>query len=189
MTIMTRIIQLCKADIHGLMDQFEDRRLLLRQYQREMEESLYHTEDSLSRLGACQQQLEHDLVMRQQEIDKLEEDITQALLQKRDDIAKMLLRKKRLQQKYCEQLHQQLNTVTREQDELHELLKARRLRYQQLKARADLLLRDEGHATGDQGCGETFAQDYFLQGDEDEIELELLRRKEQFSNSRGAENE
>jgi len=40
MAILTRIIQLFKADIHGVMDQLEDQGLLLKQHLRDMEESL-----------------------------------------------------------------------------------------------------------------------------------------------------
>ena len=32
MGIMTRIMRLCKADLHGVMDQLEDKELLLKQY-------------------------------------------------------------------------------------------------------------------------------------------------------------
>ena len=40
MGIMSRMLRLWKADLHGVMDQLEDKALVLKQYLREMEVSL-----------------------------------------------------------------------------------------------------------------------------------------------------
>ena len=50
MGIMTRMLRLCKADVHGVMDQLEDKGLLLKQYLREMETSLGHKEQQVNAL-------------------------------------------------------------------------------------------------------------------------------------------
>ena len=41
MNVFTRITRIFRADIHGVMDRLEDRELLLKQYLREMDESLH----------------------------------------------------------------------------------------------------------------------------------------------------
>ena len=53
MGIMTRMLRLCKADVHGVMDQLEDKGLLLKQYLREMETSLGHKEQQISGLSSA----------------------------------------------------------------------------------------------------------------------------------------
>ena len=40
MSILTRMIRLCKADIHGVMDEMENKELMLKQHLRDMEEAL-----------------------------------------------------------------------------------------------------------------------------------------------------
>ena len=40
MGIMARVIRLCKADLHGVMDQLEDKDLLLKQHLREMQAAM-----------------------------------------------------------------------------------------------------------------------------------------------------
>ena len=37
MGILSRVVRLCKADLHGVMDQMEDKELLLKQHLREMQ--------------------------------------------------------------------------------------------------------------------------------------------------------
>ena len=53
MRIVTRIIRIFKADIHGVIDQLEDQDLLLKQYLRDMEEALHQKEAKLQNLSMC----------------------------------------------------------------------------------------------------------------------------------------
>ena len=53
MGIMTRIMRVWRADLHGVMDQLEDKGLLLKQYLREMEDSLQQ------KTARCEQLTEH----------------------------------------------------------------------------------------------------------------------------------
>jgi phage shock protein A len=47
MGILTRIVRICKADIHGVMDHIEDQGLLLKQHLRDMEKALSEKEAGL----------------------------------------------------------------------------------------------------------------------------------------------
>ena len=51
MGVMTRIFRLFKADLHGVMDQVEDKTLLLKQCVREMEGSLQEKRQRLDGLN------------------------------------------------------------------------------------------------------------------------------------------
>lgn len=94
MGIASRLIRLCKADLHGVMDQIEDRELLLKQYLREMEEALAVKKEHLERLMARRTRAERDLVSYRDKVGALEEDIALAVAREKDDIARMLIRKK-----------------------------------------------------------------------------------------------
>ena len=93
MGITTRLVRIFKADIHGVMDQLEDKGLLLKQYLRDMENALSEKETGLRKITvarALAQQESEDYVL---EIEKLEQDLTVALKKDRDDIARLLVKK------------------------------------------------------------------------------------------------
>jgi phage shock protein A len=178
MGILTRVMRLCKADLHGVMDQLEDKDLLLKQYLREMESSLQEKENRLNQIARSEDGVRQELDLRAEEIEKLEKDLTLSLRKEKDDIAKLLIRKLRGQQAVCEQLRRQLRTLEEERQRLGRLLGEQRLQYDQLKVKAaSFSNRMQQHAFDEaqnlvQGAGGCAAVD------EKEIELELLRRKE-----------
>jgi phage shock protein A len=94
MGIASRLIRLCKADLHGVMDQIEDQELLLKQYLREMEEALAAKKTHLERLQARRAQNGRDLAGCRDKVGAIEEDIALAVAREKDDIARMLIRRK-----------------------------------------------------------------------------------------------
>ena len=56
MAIITRMIRLFKADIHGVMDQIEDQGLLLKQHLRDMEATLVQKEAGLKKMVLAKEQ-------------------------------------------------------------------------------------------------------------------------------------
>lgn len=186
MGIMTRILRLWKADIHGVMDQLEDKELLLKQYLREMENDLQKKEGRLQQFAAAGRKISNDLAAGRQEIDKLEEDLRLALRKENDEIAKALIRKQRIQHKHCEHLQQQREILDEEQEHLSGLLDQQRLQYASLKVKAatyrcqaqtNSFIEDD---TIFSEVGNAFTID------EDEIDLELMRRKETLQKEGGA---
>jgi phage shock protein A len=93
MAILTRIFQLFKADIHGVMDQIEDQGLLLKQHLRDMQESLVQKETQLKKMGTARDQAQQEFQMGKKETDNLESDLEVAIKKDRDDIARMLIKK------------------------------------------------------------------------------------------------
>lgn len=178
MGIMTRMLRLCKADVHGVMDQLEDKGLLLKQYLREMETSLGQKEHQVSALTQRIGQLASQIARHIDEMDKLEGDLTLALEREKDDIARMLIRRRRVFEIATSHLREQIETMTQEKTQLSETLANQRLQYETLSAKAgsfcrqttDRLFETASHPR----AGTIFSVD---PGDE-EIELELLRRKE-----------
>ncbi|MGD9249486.1 MAG: PspA/IM30 family protein, partial [Desulfobacteraceae bacterium] len=86
MGILSRMFRLCKADVHGVMDQMEDKGLLLKQYLREMESGLKEKEARLSQITQRFRHLESELSHRRQELRKMEEDLQLAVRREKDDI-------------------------------------------------------------------------------------------------------
>lgn len=178
MAIFSRMLRLFKADVHGVMDQLEDKGLLLKQYLREMETAL---EEKETRLAAMQQALRQsgiDLARRNEEIEKLENDLELAVRKAKDDIARMLIRKRCILQTSCEQLTRHIASLTETHDSLSETLAQQRLQYDQLK----LKIAAFNQQAQPDGLAAIVAEADASQGwkapTDEEIELELLRRKE-----------
>jgi phage shock protein A len=178
MGIATRIVKIFKADIHGVMDQFEDRGLLLKQYLRDMEDALNQKEVALARKVARKNQVQkkhHTYVQQHQAFDH---DLTVAVEKGQDDIARVLIRKTKSLEGLCDELADQAAVLDEEisQDKQH--LSEQRLQYEQLKIRSAEFF----HRTEMQGrerpLGDVIPSRIPAELSEEEIELELLKRKE-----------
>ncbi len=178
MGILSRMLRLCKADVHGVMDQLEDKGLLLKQALREMEAGLKAKDNRLAHISGRCRQIERELSARREEVKKLEKDLDLAVSKEKDDIARMLIRKRRTLQSSCDQLVGQMVGLTEEQNALSETLARQRMKYDQLKIKAAAFCQQaesrEFEATAD--ASDTAYG--WKAPTEEEIELELLQRKE-----------
>lgn len=91
MGTLTRLVRLCKADIHGVMDQMEDRDLLLRQHLRDMREELDRKESRLAGMLASREDARREREHRARE--SLEQDLELAIAREKDEIARTLIGK------------------------------------------------------------------------------------------------
>lgn len=178
MGIMTRMLRLCKADVHGVMDQLEDKGLLLRQYLREMEDSLENKERQIQGMTRNAEQLQHHILRHGEEMEKLEADLNLAIEKEKDDIARMLIRRRRFLENACRCLKDQHETIAREKSALSATLADQRLQYETLKARADAYCRQTDQRLWAEESGVQNGQWGPLDPKEEEVELELLQRKE-----------
>lgn len=178
MGIMTRLLRLWKADVHGVMDQLEDKALLLKQYMREMETSLQQKESHLAQLGRTCEQIKNDLAIREKELGKIETDIELSVRKDKDDIARKLIRKRLTLQAEAQRLDTELEQLQEEEKRVSEILRQQQLQYERLKVKAAAYCqRSEGRPGG--GAEWSGAASPCLATDE-EVELELLRCKETF---------
>jgi phage shock protein A len=184
MAILSRMMRLFKADVHGVMDQLEDKNLLLKQYLREMEASLEDKAGRLRRGGQAVRQAEGDLAQREAEVQKLEKDLDLAVRKEKDDIARMLIRKRRSLHSSCGQLKHQIEALTQENSRLTETLARQRLQYDQLKVKV-AAFRQQARSEGaddiivlDDIIAAVGPSQAWRAPTEEEIELELLQRKE-----------
>ena len=178
MGIMSRMLRLCKADVHGVMDQLEDKGLLLKQALREMETGLKTKELHLGKITGRIRQAERDLAQRRDETRKLEKDLELAVSKGKDDIARMLIRKRRILEDSCGQLDDRITGLSEEQNVLSETLDRQRLQYDRMKIKAAAFYQ----RAESRGFEDVFTAAEATRGwkvpTEEEIELELLQRKE-----------
>ena len=178
MAILSRMFRLCKADLHGVMDQLEDRGLLLKQYVREMEESLAHKAGRQAQIDDGCRKIQNDLDLRRKELEKVEADLSLAVRKDKDEIAKMLIRKRWVLKNTNDQIGHQLQILEEEKGRVAELLASQRLQYDQLKVRADAFCRaaEQQGFEMDVPAGEGFPN--WQAPSDEEVDLELLQRKE-----------
>jgi len=178
MGVFSRVFRLCKADLHGVMDQLEDKGLLLKQYLREMEESLKNKEARLEQIARSCGRIQRDLGQRHQQVQKLEQDLDLAVRKEKDEIARMLIRKRRALQGGCEQLQCQLEILTEEKAKLGQTLERQRLQYDELKIKAAVYCRQAEQRQFEEPAAAVDASFAWQAPSEEEIELELLQRKD-----------
>ncbi len=178
MTIFNRFVKLCKADIHGVMDQMEDKGLLLKQYIREMEESLGKKQIQLKKLKTSREKTKKDHESHVRELEKLESDITTAVERKKDDIARMMIRKKKTLLIYIEEFCRHIERQEDEITQLDECIKEQQLRYENLNLRVSGYFRNKELNEMENNICRTFPNAVESTVSDEEIELELINRKE-----------
>jgi phage shock protein A len=178
MAILTRILQLFKADIHGVMDHIEDQGLLLKQHLRDMEESLVQNEAKLKQMCFARDQAQQDYEKGVKENSNLEQDLAVAIRKDRDDIARMLIKKLKplahIQSERCGHIDR-LNYETKQFKENIEL---QRLQYEQLRQQAAIFFHRTEKQNEDHRWPAMQADFGVHDLSDEEIELELLQRKE-----------
>jgi phage shock protein A len=186
MTIMTRFLRLMKADVHGVMDQLEDKGLLLRQYLREMETSLGHKEAQLNALSDRMERLSVHVQRQEAEMKKVDQDVDLALSKEKDDIARTLIRRHRDLEIATGHLEEQIGALAQEKTRLVETINDQKLQYDTLQARAEVWHRraaDEPFVSATRSFPNAGPPSHSC---DEEIELALIRRKAALDRQGGA---
>ena len=136
MGIMSRFVRIFKADIHGVMDQLEDKALLLKQYLRDMEASLEQKETRLKKVNAARNQARRECDKYSLEIHKMEQDIETAIQKGKDDIARLLIKKLRPLCKLRDGLADHMDTLDQDAAGFQDCIARQRLQLDQLRHRA-----------------------------------------------------
>ena len=178
MGIASRIVNIFKADIHGVMDQLEDQGLLLKQHLRDMQEALNRKEAELAgkRSWRHQTQKEHDRY--DQQYQALDHDLTVAVRKGQDDIARMLIRKTNPLSNLCDELAGQIAALDEEISQMKAHLEQQSLQYEQLKIRSADFFHRTDMQVREKKLEEIMPESVAGRMSEEEIELELLKRKE-----------
>jgi len=177
MSILTRFVKLCRADIHGVMDQMEDKGLLLREYLREMEEELAQKTARRESLAASMTRLKQELAEYDTQIEAAEKDLAVAIRKEKDDIARFVIRKIKPLTQHRDALGRRITDLETEMEQIAGRLDAQRLQYDRLRLQAKTYFQKVGM---EKGCPPFLRESAAFSGamSEEEVELELLRRKE-----------
>ncbi len=185
MKLLDRMMTLLRADAHGVMDQLEERGLLLKQHLRDAEQALGRERAELSTLSEALRRDREELALMRRDADALDEDVGLALARGEEELARFAIRKllplrealarlaDRIERREAER--ERLTRRTTEQGAAFEALE-QRVAAQLARMRAE---RAEG-AEGIRGTGAPVR--------EEEVELELLRRRGAGTNLEGAES-
>jgi phage shock protein A len=178
MAILTRIFRLFKADIHGVMDQIEDQGLLLKQHLRDMEEALVQKEAKLKQMCFAKDQARQDYEKGKNESNNLEQDLGVAIRKDRDDIARMLIKKLKplahIQSERCSHI----DRLNHEIEQFREAIELQRLQFEQLRQQAANFFHRTQKQNEDHGWPAMQAGFGVHDLSDEEVELELLQRKE-----------
>jgi phage shock protein A len=181
MGIASRIVNIFKADIHGVMDQLEDRTLLLKQYLRDMEKALNQKEADIAKKITLRNQIQREHDNYHQQHQSLDNDLTVAVQKGKDDIARMLIRKTKPLVGLRDELGAQLATLDDELAQLKAHLSQQRLQYEELKIRSTEYFSRTERLGRENDVQASVADKIGGELSEEEIELELLKRKEQLT--------
>jgi phage shock protein A len=185
MGIVARVIRLCKADMHAVMDQMEDKDLLLRQHLREMEAALADRQAGIDRLEESLRAGRRDLVRFENQLQGLEADLERAVARNKDAIARMLIRKRFPLRETVKNLAHQLNAMAEKLAAEQERLDAQGRAYDETRHRVA--------ATRERRRGAEPLPHWGLAAgtppsvpSEEEIEWELLQCKEAAASGRAS---
>ncbi len=178
MGIMTRVVKIFKADIHGVMDQLEDQGLLLKQHLRDMEEALNLQEVGLQKKIVSRKQVQQEHDQYKQQSETLENDLAVAIQKNKDDIARMLIKKIKPLNDLRDELARHIKILDEEIAQSKDHLDQQRLRYEQLKHRSVEFFHKTQMQEWQNDLSEIVPDGKYGELSEEEIELELLKRKE-----------
>ena len=178
MGILSRAVRLCKADLHGVMDQMEDKDLLLRQHLREMQAAMTERQARIDRLEETLRTGKRNRSQAAQQLQNLEEDLDRAVARGRDDIARMLIRKVFPMRKGLAQMDQRLEETAQCLDEEQDRLGVQRLAYDETRQRVAAARERARNAALMPDMEPAEAGGHSWAPSEEEIEWELLQRKE-----------
>ena len=185
MGILNRLVRMCKADIHGVMDQLEDKALILKQSLREMENELDQKEHRLNKMLTSREQAQNEIEAYQAESRKLEQDVTSALEKEKDDIARLLIRKLKAVGGHQEALSRHIDRLDRDISRFRGSVVEQRRQYEQLRLKAKEYFRIRERGSWDGSVSVSRSESDVMEPRDLEIELEFLQRKEALKKKAG----
>jgi phage shock protein A len=189
MGMMTRFVRMWKADMHGVMDQLEDKGLTLKQSLRDMEEELERKKAGLQKMIASRDDFFRELDKKLHECDKLEQDLQIAVAKEKDDIARLLIKKIKPLKNHCDSIQHHIEELERDIDQYRRCVEEQRLQYEQFHLRADEYFHQAQRRQWENDVPSEFFHGGTAEPTAEEIELELLRRKEAIQAKGGNYNE
>lgn len=176
MKIFDRVARLVKSDAHGILDQLEERSLLLKQHLRDAELELRHKRAQVEALAEQQRQLREEADRLDARVASLDEDVELALAGEKDELARFAIRRLLPVREANRGVKAKIAEVAASRDRVAERLAEQEAEFEELERRVQTRLAEERHERQAPPPPERSVAD-------EEVELELLRR----SSAAGAE--
>jgi phage shock protein A len=178
MALISRMVQLLKADIHAVMDRIENQGRLLKQYLRDMEQSLVEKQVRLNRMRAARDRTQQDHQQSEKEIVILEQDLQVAIKKNRDAMARRLIKKLKPLIRLQTERRSHLNRLSHAIEQFKAHTEQQRLQYAQLRQKAAEYFYGRQRPNWKPPGPAAPSGLRIDEPGEEEIEWELLRRKE-----------
>lgn len=180
MRFFHRFLHLASADAHGVLDSLEDRGLLLRQCLREAELEVARKRARRDELDSALEILARQHEQLVQRGEQLDADVKLALGRAEEELARFAIRRLIGLRKHLERLDEKLRGHREERDKLAVKLDEQSRDLEELRDRVRQALAEERAAEHD-ACDPVTDEGAVR---DEEIELELLRRRETGSEDR-----
>jgi len=182
MKILDRMTLMLRADAHGVMDQLEERSLLLKQHLREAEAELSRKRALAASLAEEEQTLNSQLEGLNRELEALDSDVDLALAEGKDELARFAVRRLLPKREAGVRIGQRLQGLAEERQRIEERLESQSAEFDQLKRRVRARLAAiEEQARNRANDGWPDAERAFdhrgSDAADEEVELEILRRR------------
>ncbi len=181
MRFLDRLALAVKADAHGVMDQLEERSLLVKQHLREAELELTRKRARAEALEEEERRLAEECRRLDSQVEALDEDVELALAGHKDELARFALRRLLPLRQAAQDKRLRIAELRESRTRLLERLEAQEAELDALRARAraqlaaaDARRTEPAPATGLAGVAD------------EQVELELLRRQRAGARGEGA---
>jgi phage shock protein A len=179
MDVLKRLVRICRADLHGLLDRLEDKRLLLKHHLRDMQRLLDQEQDNCRQIAADIERLRRTKSRIQSRMDAIEVDLKPALDTENDALARILLRRLKPLADLKKALECRQSAREQEKKQMDFNLAQRRLIFERLQLRSETFLQTAEMQP------EAVHEDFAFGGpnlrgpDEEEVEWLLMQRKKE----------
>jgi phage shock protein A len=172
MKITERFTRLVRSDVHGMLEQLEERSLLLKQHLREAEIELARKRAEAEALAEEERRLGEELARAEESARALDADVELALQEGQDDLARFAVRRLLPRRRAAAELGRRAAEVGEARQRLGERVEQQARQFEELRERVRLGLA----AAREERERQTPALDEVAVANE-EVDLELLRRR------------
>jgi phage shock protein A len=186
MKFLDRALRLVRADAHGVMDQLEERSLLLKQHLREAEVEITRKRVRLEALEDEEMEVAQEATRRERQHALLDEDVELALAGDKEDLARFAVKRLLPVRDALRSLQERGDAIRRERARLAERLMEQQEQFEELRQEVASRLasgrREKAAREASDGASPACGGDSVLDGQggraaDEEVELELLRRR------------
>jgi phage shock protein A len=178
MGIMTRFTRIFKADIHGVMDQIENKELILKQCLREMEASLAKNKAKLNQLKTTLNQNRNEFRQLEREKSKSKQDLNIAIEKEKEDIARLLIKKSLKTDQHMQALSRQAESIEKKIEMMTERIEAQKHQYAELELRSESWIQKAEYRQWEESASNFMPDNSWQSISDEEVELELIKCKD-----------